>query len=468
MVIMADDLGWNDVAFQNSQNRMYTPNLDRMHRESLNLKNSYVHQVCSPSRAAFMTGRYPFRYGMQASVLSALDNASLPIQFKTLPQHLKEVGYTTKMIGKWHLGFCNKKMTPTARGFDSFFGMYTGKAGYYDHVSKWDGYDLQDDVGPYPQTQYRVAREYSGQYSTHIFSNKAVQILQSHNKMTPLFLFLSYQAVHGPLEVPRTYVDRYCAGVTDEPRKTHCGMGAAMDEGIGNVTAALDRLGYSDNLITLFISDNGGPVNEGSSNWPLRGSKITLWEGGTRVVTLLHSKTYLANAFRDKNAPEWRGLMHAVDWYPTLMKAAGYNTPITGIDGVDNWQAVVGNGRGNREWFVYNINDEKNNSAIRYGNYKLVHNGGGSPDAWYNPPPGVATPTAPRVGKKPEYHLFDLSVDEGEKSDIISQPGLRATVDRMKAELGRYWREMQPSVPYPKAVAGKPQFHNMNWVTGWC
>ena len=255
---MADDMGWNDVGFRDSE--MYTPNIDKLASEGVSLNYSYMQQVCTPSRAAFLTGVYPFRMGLQQSVFSAMQKVSLPLQYKLLPQKLRTLGYKTYMVGKWHLGFCNHNMTPTYCGFDTFYSMYNGKAEYFSHLSKKDGYDMQNDVGPNLTVDWSA----KGIYSTHLFTDKTIEILKHHKKSHPAFIFLSYQAVHGPLQVPQYYVDKYCANVTTgEARKLHCAMTAAMDEGIGNVTAALGRLGYSKNLITLFISGNGGQIDMG-------------------------------------------------------------------------------------------------------------------------------------------------------------------------------------------------------------
>ena len=262
VVFMADDLGWNDVGFRDED--MHTPNIDKLSSAGVNLNYSYMQQVCTPSRAAFLSGYYPFRMGLQHSVLEALQNASMPLKYRLLPQDLQSQGYKTHFIGKWHLGFCNYNMTPTYRGFDTFYGLYNGKADYYSHISRRKGYDMHNNTGHGEGKSFTVAWSDKGTYSTHLFTDKTIQILENHNKSKPVFIFLSYQAVHGPLEVPKYYVNKFCANVTTgKDRKLHCAMTAAMDEGIGNVTAALDRLGFSDKLITLFISDNGGPIKLG-------------------------------------------------------------------------------------------------------------------------------------------------------------------------------------------------------------
>ncbi|XP_070202815.1 arylsulfatase J-like isoform X1 [Littorina saxatilis] len=460
LLIFADDLGWGDVGFRDPD--MVTPHIDRLAREGVNMGSSYMQQVCTPSRAAFLTGKYPFKMGLQHSVFSALRNNSMPTDVSILPEHLKELGYATHYVGKWHLGFCSKKMTPTYRGFDSFYGMYNGKGGYFDHLSKWKGYDMHEDKGKRPE-DYTIAWKDQGVYSTNLFTDKTVQILREHDKTTPVFITLSYQAVHGPLEVPEHYVTNHCSHVTvDKKRKLHCAMTAAMDEGIGNVTSALDTLGYSDNLITLFVSDNGGPIKEGSSNWPLRGSKITLWEGGTRVVSILHSKKHLPDA-----PYQWDGLMHAIDWYPTLMKAAGYNQPITGIDGVDNWQPIVSQGASKRTEFVYNIDDVKKFSALRDGKYKLIANKAGSPDGWFYPSCGAPPkPDPPR--KYPKFMLFDIEGDPSEETDLSKDRRLRKTLRAMKRKLKAYKRQVVPSREAPKVPSGKPKNHGGAWVSGWC
>ncbi|KAK7476309.1 hypothetical protein BaRGS_00032427, partial [Batillaria attramentaria] len=396
--------------------------------------------VCTPSRAAIMSGRYPFRLGIQNSVFSALRNNSLPLDLKILPQHMKELGYATHMVGKWHLGFCRWEMTPTYRGFDSFYGMYNGHAHYFNHTGHFKGYDLVFNEQPL----------------------WTIDILESHASVkddTPLFIFLSYQAVHGPLEVPEHYVTDFCAHVTDPTRRLHCAMTAAMDEGIGNITTTLQQLGYTDNLLIAFTSDNGGPVKLGSSNWPLRGSKITLWEGGTRSVSFLHSKTLLKGSYT------WDGLMHAVDWYPTLVRAAGDKKEIPGINGMDLWREIRKNRRSKRTEFVYNIDDVKNTAALRWKGWKIIHNKPGSPDGWYNPPAGVTAPPEPK-GKYPEYMLFDLESDPAEMHDLGEvKVDLRKTLAK---KLRGYEAEMVPSVQGRKIEAGKPKNWGGAWTPGWC
>ncbi|XP_025102975.1 arylsulfatase J-like [Pomacea canaliculata] len=452
MMIVSDDLGWADVGWRDRS--MYTPNLDRLKAEGVELTNAYAQPTCTPSRAAFLTGIYPFRMGIQDSVFSALENISVPLDKKMLQQSLKEVGYATHMVGKWHLGFCRWDMTPTRRGFDSFYGMYNGYSDYFTHTGHWNGYDLVFNDRPVWSA--------NGTYSTHLYTQRTIDILRTHNRSQPLFIYLAYQAVHGPLEVPEHYVNNFCSGVTtSEDRKLHCGMGAAMDEGIGNITRVLEELGYMDNLLIFFTSDNGGPVNTGSSNWPLRGSKLTLWEGGTKVTSFLHSNTLL------RGNTSYNGLVHAVDWYPTLVRAAGGRNLPENIDGLDLWGSISRNEVSPRQEFVYDINDVKDRAALRFQNYKLTWKYPGNPGGWYNPPPGVNAPAEPRPGRK-EYSLYDLNADPTERNDISSRADVSSVYASMVRKLDGYRRLVTPSLRPRTLRAGRPQRWGGAWTPGWC
>ncbi|PVD27271.1 hypothetical protein C0Q70_12426 [Pomacea canaliculata] len=299
LLIVVDDLGYSDVGWKDPE--MYTPNIDRLRANGVELTNAYAGPSCTPSRTAFMTGIYPYRMGIQDDGFRGIMNISVPLDKKMLPQSMKELGYATHMVGKWHLGFCRPEMTPIGRGFDTFYGMYHGASDHFYHNSSWNGYDLSFNNTP--------AWSANGTYSTYLHTQRTIDILQTHNLSQPLFLYLAYQAIHEPLQVPEHYVNTFCSHViTSEDRKTRCGIAAAMDEGIGNITRELEDRGYMDNLLIVFTSDNGGPVNVASSNWPLRGGKKTLWEGGTKVLSFLYSKTLL------NGNTSYSGIVHAVDW----------------------------------------------------------------------------------------------------------------------------------------------------------
>ncbi|XP_025085303.1 arylsulfatase B-like [Pomacea canaliculata] len=192
-----------------------------------------------------MSGYFPFRLGMQHSVIHARQRSFLPHNVTTLPQALKNNGYATHAIGKWHLGYCNWKYTPTYRGFDSFYGYYNSDEDYYIHVNE-NGLDFRFNE--------ELNLKDTGVYSTLAYSRRAQDILDTHSLSQPLFLYLGFQAVHFPLQVPKIYEDKFCSHIRNTTRRTFCGMLAAMDEAIGNLTKLLEARGYMDNLLLVFTT----------------------------------------------------------------------------------------------------------------------------------------------------------------------------------------------------------------------
>ncbi|XP_071109424.1 arylsulfatase B-like [Haliotis cracherodii] len=244
-------VGWNDVGYHNPD--MKTPNIDRLAAQGIKLNQSYTQSICTPTRSALMTGRYPFKTGMQHGVLLATDNACLPTRHQLLSEDLRHHGCSTHLVGKWHLGFCKWACTPTYRGFDTFFGYYSGAHDYYtktyaSEFTKYAYLDLRDDIHPAWTYSHNTS------YSTHMFTDRATDVINQHNTSTPLFLYLSLQNPHFPLQVGDVYTHhthRYTE--VNERRRTYCGMVSALDEGIGNVTAALEERGMMDNTLILFL-----------------------------------------------------------------------------------------------------------------------------------------------------------------------------------------------------------------------
>nr|KAG5696970.1 hypothetical protein BaRGS_008432 [Batillaria attramentaria] len=454
VVILADDLGFSDVGWRNPA--LHTPTLDRLAREGVILNQSYVQPSCSPSRAALMSGRYPFHLGMQHRVVSAAHAQFLPDDQPILPQTLKSLGYATHIVGKWHLGFCNWKYTPTYRGFDTFYGFYNALEDYFNHTGHADAYDFRDGT--------EVDWTAVGHYSTHLFADRAVSIIRNHNPSQPLFLYLSFQAVHGPLQVPQYYREQYCSHINDTDRQIKCGMIAAMDEAVANVTHVLEQQGLADNTFLLFSTDNGGPVNEGgSSNWPLRGSKTTIWEGGTRAVAFMHAPNLL-----QKSGYTYDELIHVVDWYPTFVEAAG-GSSLSNIDGVSQWHNLVRGSHGPRTEFIYNIDEVYNTSAIRQGRFKLVQGHLTGPNGWF-PPPEMTNETTTKVhtnhNNEPAYQLFNLNRDPEERNDILDTH--HEVFQQMKARLDEYRKSLVPAnLPSRSHQADPSNFHGV-WSPGWC
>lgn len=261
---------------------MKTPNIDVLASNGIVLNNYYVSPICSPSRGALLTGRHPIHTGLQHNVFYGAKPEGLPLKYKILPQYLKELGYETHAVGKWHQGFYERQYIPTERGFDSHFGYWTGHEDYFDRTSEenWWGIDFRHNEEPVDIEQYE------GLYSTHIYTNKSVEVILNRrsNASKPLFLYLAHQSVHAgntrqPLQVPQQYVDRF-GHIADIRRRTFVAMVSALDESVGQLVTALQKADILNNTIIIFTTDNGGAVgnthgkgidNSIGSNWPLRG-----------------------------------------------------------------------------------------------------------------------------------------------------------------------------------------------------
>ncbi|MCI0625266.1 MAG: arylsulfatase [Acidobacteria bacterium] len=353
--ILADDLGRADVGF-NGGKEIKTPNIDRLAAGGARLEQFYVQPVCSPTRAALMTGRYPMRHGLQVGVVRPWAQYGLPLDERTLPQALKEAGYATAIVGKWHLGHFERAYLPTARGFDRQYGHYNGAMDYFTH-DRDGGHDWHRDD----------SASYDDGYSTHLLAADAVKFINENAGRRPFFLYVPFNAVHAPHQAPEKYKEPY-AHLT-EPRRTYAGMVAAMDEAIGQIVAALDEKGLRKDTIIIFSSDNGGPApGRVTDNGPFRAGKATLYEGGVRVAACV------AWEGRIKPRTVVNQPLHIVDWYPTLLKLAGASLKQKlPLDGRDAWPTIA-EGKFSPHPEIL-LNATPNTGAIRVGDWKLVLNG---------------------------------------------------------------------------------------------
>ncbi|CAJ1073030.1 arylsulfatase I-like [Xyrichtys novacula] len=344
LFILTDDQGFNDIGYHNPN--IKTPTLDKLAAEGVKLENYYVQPICTPSRSQLMTGRYQIHTGLQHSIIRPRQPSCLPLHMDTLPERLREAGYTTHMVGKWHLGFYRKACLPTRKGFDTFFGSLTGSVDYYSYGScdgpGLCGYDLHDDES--------VAWGQEGKYSTTLFTQRARKILETHDPSDrPLFLLLSLQAVHTPLQTPKSYIYPY-RDMANVARRKFAAMVSTVDEAVHNVTYALRKYGYYRNSVIIYSTDNGAQPFTGGSNWPLRGRKGTYWEGGVRGVAFVHSPL-LRRRRRVSNA-----LLHITDWFPTLVGLAGGNiSQSRGLDGFDVWPTISEGKESPRQEILHNI-----------------------------------------------------------------------------------------------------------------
>uniref|UniRef100_A0A8W8HST5 Sulfatase N-terminal domain-containing protein n=1 Tax=Magallana gigas TaxID=29159 RepID=A0A8W8HST5_MAGGI len=395
LFIVADDLGWNDVGFRNPD--VLTPNIDKLARSGMILNSSYVMPVCTPSRNSFMTGHYAFKSGLQHLAINPQQATCAPLNYTFLPQKLKELGYATHAIGKWHLGFCKWECTPTYRGFDTFFGFYNDQEDYYT-LSVAGGKDFRDNKVPVNAT----------------------------------------------------------------------GMVTAMDEAIGNITKALKTKGIFNDTLIIFTTDNGGAVKFAGNNYPLRGGKATLFEGGTRATA------FVTGAGIQKFNYEYSGLIHAVDWMPTVLSAAG-GTADSKLDGIDQWDSLRTARESKRNEFIYNIDDFRpeigGHAAIRIGDYKLIDGYPGLHQGWYKPDhvgydlnEDVSTNCMRPFFDK--MMLFNLQDDPNEHVDLSRKhPDI---VKKLKSRLEYYHNQIVPA-NFPKnSASSAPTSYGGFWSPGWC
>ncbi|XP_026467511.1 arylsulfatase B-like [Ctenocephalides felis] len=365
--ILADDLGWNDVGFH-GLSQIPTPNIDALAYSGISLQNYYVQTVCTPSRAALMTGKYPIHTGMQNSVLFGTEARGLPLSERLFPQYLKDLGYSNHMIGKWHLGHYKRVYTPLYRGFDSHLGFWTGHHDYYDH-SAFERYKYGLDM----RRGLDAAWDLHGQYTTDVFNKEAVKIVQNHNASKPLFLYMAHAAVHSanpysPITAPDGVVDSF-RSIENYQRRRFAAVLSKLDEAVGDLIDALSRKDMLKDCLVIFSTDNGGAPevhDNAGSNWPLRGVKDTLFEGGVRGTGLIWSPLL------KKQQRISQQKMHMTDWMPTLLSAIGANISLENIDGLDLWQALSEDEASPRTQILLNIDDVYRQAAVIDGKYKLL------------------------------------------------------------------------------------------------
>lgn len=363
--IVADDLGWKDVGF-NGCTDIKTPNLDALANGGAKFSQFYVQSMCTPTRAALMTGRYPFRYGLQTMVIPGTAGYGLDTSEWLMPQCLKDAGYATANIGKWHLGHADLKYWPKQRGFDYVYGATIGELDYYTH-GDFGVLDWFRDNKPVHEEGY----------TTQLIGADAVKYIQAQQAGKPFYLYLTFNAPHTPYQAPQEYIDRY-KNIEDPTRRIYAGMVACLDDEVGKVVAALDAKGLRDNTLILFHSDNGGTrnkmftgqmtdvskINLPCDNGPYRGGKGELFEGGCRVAACANWPGHI-------KAGTVSGILHAVDIYPTLAALTGASTAkCKPLDGVNAWETIAENKPSPRTEVVYNI--EPFRGAVRQGDWKCI------------------------------------------------------------------------------------------------
>ncbi|XP_077995460.1 arylsulfatase I-like [Glandiceps talaboti] len=444
--IMADDYGWHDVGYHGGIAK--TPNIDQLAHEGVKLENYYVSSWCVPSRINLMTGRYVSHTGYSKEECEFMD-----IRETTLAEKLRQAGYYTALVGKWHLGgFDNPKCNPPQRGFQSFLGYLGGSQHYYKHRrgfygnAKYDFWANNSMVGP----------QYDGVYSTFVFATEAQRIIENHNADKPLFLYLSFQAVHIPLLVPMQYEGRYNSTIENDDRRTHAGMTTCMDEAIGNVTETLKQTGLWDNTVLIFSSDNGGTPYGGGNNWPLRGQKGLYYEGGVKAIGFVNSPL-LPKPVRGTINNE---LIHMTDWFKTLLYLAKGNWNGTRpLDGFNQWETISNQKKTKRREMLLELNpgagfgsneivdryfDEMPVAAIRVGPWKLVTGYKAYVGEWIGPPELGFTKAEPCTHTSVE--LFNIDKDPEERKNLAEME--KDKVDELLQILYNHSKTMDMSMTF--------------------
>jgi arylsulfatase A-like enzyme len=449
VIFLADDLGYADPGYRGSG--IETPTLDRLAAEGMDLTRFYVAPICSPTRAALMTGRDPVRLGVAWGVLLPWDSGGVHTREHFMPESFQAAGYQTAMVGKWHLGHAQEQLTPNARGFDEFYGHLHTEVGFFPPFSLLGGKDFQhngrsiDDQG----------------YETYLLADHASEWIRERDPEKPFFLYLPFLAPHEPLEAPDELVEKY-ADMEDErePARSPSGGSAminklagggrrplyaavvdAMDQAMGRVMATLDAEGISDNTIVLFLSDNGAsrmPGRGGGDNAPLRGGKAETYEGGIRVVSLLRWPEKIPANTRNNS------ILTVMDVFPTLAAAAGIPTLNSlDLDGRNMLPALSENKRASRDDTIF-----FGSEIPRYGSFNFA----AITERWKLVQWVEQDPLSTTV----RHELFDMVNDPYEYTNLAQEHPDK--VQELAAEI-LAWRALYPINGTRARIGAPPGWH---------
>lgn len=412
IVIVTDDQGWADIGYHNDEVR--TPNMDKLAAMGIELDAHYVQPQCTPTRVALMTGIYPSRFGRQATAAS--NDPAFPIGTLTMARLFKELGYETALMGKWHLG-STKEHGPNLHGFDYCYGSLAGAVGNYDHRYR---------IGTaYEITWHRngtiIEGFENGTHTTDLIAADAIRFLRQERDK-PFFLYLPFHAVHTPIVENDRKWHEMNKHIEDDDRRSFLAAASHLDDAIGQIIKAVDNSVALENTLIIFTSDNGGvhtsykggnyplpdpKLNAGfSSNKPLRGGKITAYEGGIRVPAFV---TWVGTLEPGKSTAR----MHAVDWMPTLANLLGYREGEqfdVGWDGHDLWPILTGEKKDyDHSRAIYTTWGNRSWEALHHGDMKIV-----------------------RRGTQKPWQLYDLATDPNETIDLAEkQPAKVQSLNRI-------------------------------------
>eukprot|EP01063_Lacrimia_lanifica_P025760 TRINITY_DN3371_c0_g1_i2.p1 TRINITY_DN3371_c0_g1~~TRINITY_DN3371_c0_g1_i2.p1 ORF type:complete len:532 (+),score=153.21 TRINITY_DN3371_c0_g1_i2:95-1690(+) len=309
--ILADDLGWHDTSVfgdQSPETRAATHNMTALADEGVRLSHHYVHWHCSPTRRTFLSGRTPLHHG---EALSDTATDDLDLRWRWVSEVLADEGYVGHWYGKGHTGFMSMEHLPANRGFDGGSVLFLGGSGSYYNMPRMNGTAPLFTEATDPHT-----------YSTDLFGSLAVAAVEAHDAARPMFMYLPWQAVHGPYDLPPHACSLGGGGGNGFVDPQIRAMIADVDRWVGALVAALKKKEMYDNTLIVWTSDNGGmwkPKTGGGNNFPLRGEKHTNWQGGMRTQTFVSGGVVPAGLRGTTND----GTYHVSDWYPTFCKLAG-------------------------------------------------------------------------------------------------------------------------------------------------
>ena len=443
IVMVADDLGWADVGFHGGD--IDTPALDRLANEGMQLDRFYTTPICSPTRAALMTGRDPMRLGVAYATIKPWDNFGVNPAEHFMPESFLASGYQTAMIGKWHLGHAQQSYHPNQRGFEYFYGHLHTEVGYFPPFASQGGKDLQRngqsiDIKNDPENPQQ-------NYETYLLANEATQYIRLRDKDKPFFIYMPFLAPHTPLEAPQELLEKYQDINTDLPlprtksadrmrkiakltlrksvRPAYAAVVDAMDQSINKILNTLDQQGIADNTIVLFFSDNGGATytGGGANNAPLRGGKGETYEGGIRVVSLMRWPEKIpAGKKLDQ-------IVSVMDVFPTLADAAGIKPQNHfKFDGQSFWPAMHNNQKINRDDYLFFISE----SPI-YGHFNIT----AFNDQWKL----VQVIEQDQLQTTVDNQLYQINTDPYEYKDVAQQ---HPQVVSELSERIRRWRAQYP------------------------
>ena len=420
IIILTDDQGYGDLGCMGSDD-LKTPNIDSLAGKGVLFSSMYsASPVCSPSRAALLTGRYPGNAGVRAILAGHRKASGLTPKVPTLATALKAEGYRTGICGKWHLGL-KDECRPNSNGFDEFSGFLAGCLDYYSHIFY---YGMSDGgTNPTHDLWENGDEVYSnGEYLTERITRKSVDFIERHRDK-PFFLYVAYNAPHYPMHAPEKYLERF----PDLPwdRRIMAAMISAVDDGVGEITKALKKNGIFDDTIIYFQSDNG-PSRE-SRNWldgtedpyyggttgKFSGHKFSLFEGGIRIPALIAWGDKIKHRTLDDP-------FISTDIFPTVLEACGGNAEGYDLDGRSILSELLGEEKAEHgDCIFWEMEDQ---TAVRRGKYKLVLNG------------------RLEEGESPRASVFlsDLEADPGEKNNLAeSMPELCSELTTLALE----WRK---------------------------